>query len=92
MAHHFFKAHSEDIGDGLGVQPLPLAGKAFDPSHIYADNGLYTVTVTVADNDIRAKADGYVDGNPKNDWIRVSAAQQEICLMVDDLIAYLETM
>ena len=40
----------------------------------------------------RAKADGYVDGNPKNDWITDPGAQQEICTMIDDLIAYLETL
>ena len=40
-----------DYGDGLGVQPLPLIGKTFDLSHVYADNGVYTVTVTVTDND-----------------------------------------
>ena len=54
--------------------------------------GDYQAAIIKLQNDIRAKADGYVDGNPKNDWIRVSAAQQEICLMVDDLIAYLEAM
>jgi hypothetical protein len=54
--------------------------------------GDYQAAIIKLQNDIRAKANGYVGGNPKNDWIRVSAAQQEICWMVDDLIAYLETM
>ena len=40
-------------------------------------------------NDIRAKADGYVDGSPKNDWISDPQAQYDICLMIDDLIDYL---
>ncbi len=39
---------------------------------------------------IRAKADGYVDGNPKNDWIIDPTAQAEICMKIDDLTAYLE--
>ncbi len=41
-------------------------------------------------NDIRARADGYVDGNPRNDWITTLEKQQAICLMIDDLVAYLE--
>jgi len=41
-------------------------------------------------NDIRARADGYVDGNPRNDWITTPEKQQAICLMIDDLVAYLE--
>jgi PKD repeat protein len=40
-----------DYGDGSGVQPLTLTGKTFYLSHLYADNGLYTVTVTVTDDD-----------------------------------------
>ncbi len=38
-----------DYGDGSGSQPLPLAGQGFSLSHTYADNGVYTVTVTVND-------------------------------------------
>jgi len=40
-----------DYGDGSGVQALTLAGKAFDLGHTYADNGVYTVTVVVTDDD-----------------------------------------
>lgn len=43
-------------------------------------------------NDIRSKADGHVDGNLKNDWIIDPEAQKEICEMVDDLMAYIETL
>lgn len=39
-----------DYGDGSGVQPLALnADKTFNLSHIYADNGVYNVIVTVDD-------------------------------------------
>jgi len=40
-----------NYGDGSGVQPLTLSGKAFSLSHVYADNGSYTVTVKVTDDD-----------------------------------------
>ena len=43
---------SVDYRDGSGVQPLTLnPDKTFDLSHTYADNGAYTVIVTVADDD-----------------------------------------
>ena len=41
-------------------------------------------------NNIRAKADGLVDGHLKNDWIMDPEAQQHICMKIDDLTAYLE--
>ena len=54
--------------------------------------GEYQEAIEKLQNDIRAKADGYVDGNPVNDWIIDPDEQQELCMMVDDLIAYLETL
>jgi len=41
-----------DYGDGSGAQPLPLnPDKTFTLSHVYCDDGDYTVTVTVTDDD-----------------------------------------
>lgn len=39
-----------DYGDGIGIQPLTLSGTNFSLSHVYKDNGIYTVTVSVTDN------------------------------------------
>lgn len=39
-----------DYGDGSGVQALALSGKTFALNHTYADNDVYTVTVTVTDD------------------------------------------
>ena len=39
-----------DYGDGSGVQPLTLSGTNFSLNHVYKDNGTYTVTVSVTDN------------------------------------------
>ena len=56
------------------------------------DAGNYQGAIKKLQNDIRAKTDGDIDGNPKNDWITNPEAQQEICNMIDDLIAYLQTL
>jgi PKD repeat protein len=40
-----------DYGDGSGVVALPLAGKTFSLSHVYASAGVFTVTVRVSDDD-----------------------------------------
>lgn len=40
-----------NYGDGSSVSPLILTGKTFALSHTYADNGIYTVAVTVTDDD-----------------------------------------
>jgi hypothetical protein len=52
----------------------------------------YKEAIEKLQNDIRAKADGSVDGDPKNDWITDSEAQKEICKMIDDLVATPETI
>ena len=39
-----------DYGDGLGTEALPLGDGTFDLSHVYDDEGVYTVTVTVMDS------------------------------------------
>lgn len=49
-----------DYGDGSGVQALPLSGKTFVLSHAYVDNGVYTITVTVTDDDAGADDDPVV--------------------------------
>ena len=54
--------------------------------------GEYQEAIDKLQHDIRAKADGSADGNPKDDWITHPDAQREICTMIDDLIAYLETL
>ena len=46
-----FPSGTVDYGDGTGVQPLSISGSTFQLSHVYADNGTYTVTVNVQDDD-----------------------------------------
>jgi hypothetical protein len=54
--------------------------------------GEYEEAIDKLKHDIRAKADGSLGGNPRNDWITDEAAQEEICAMIDELIAYLESL
>lgn len=54
--------------------------------------GVYQDAINKLHNDLRAKGDGSIDGSTKNDWITDPEAQEEICKMIDDLIAYLETL
>lgn len=50
-----------NYGDGSGVQALTLApDKSFSLSHVYADNGTYTVTVVVTDDDSDSGSDTIV--------------------------------
>ncbi|MBT8399995.1 MAG: PKD domain-containing protein, partial [Rhodothermia bacterium] len=56
------------------------------------EGGQYNEAIGKLWDDIRAKADGYVDGRLNNDWIIDATAQVEICAMADALIAYLETL
>jgi len=41
-------------------------------------------------HDIRAKFDGFVDGKSQDDWIIDTAAQQQLCLMLDALMNWME--
>lgn len=56
------------------------------------ESGQYQEAIDKLENDIRAKCDGSLGGNSKNDWIKDPEAQQEIVAMIDDLIAYLEAL
>ncbi|EMR75036.1 hypothetical protein MBGDF03_01011 [Thermoplasmatales archaeon SCGC AB-540-F20] len=49
----------------------------------------YNNTINKLINDIRAKADGHIDGNSNDDWIIDPDAQYHICMKIDDLTAYL---
>ncbi|MDB4882264.1 MAG: hypothetical protein JWL95_1030 [Gemmatimonadetes bacterium] len=46
-----FWSATVNYGDGAGAQTLALFSKAFALTHTYADNGSYTISVTVKDDD-----------------------------------------
>jgi len=49
----------------------------------------YNGAISDLTSNVRAKADGLIDGNEKDDWIVDLAAQQHICMKIDDITAYL---
>ncbi|MBN1682088.1 PKD domain-containing protein, partial [Candidatus Bathyarchaeota archaeon] len=49
-----------NYGDASATQPLTLTNKTYSLSHIYVDNGSYTVTVTVTDDDTGIGSDTLV--------------------------------
>lgn len=52
--------------------------------------GDYEHAINKLNHDIRAKADGYLGGNPKNDWITDEITQRELNNLIDELIVYIE--
>jgi hypothetical protein len=85
------------------IQNLP--NESFIDNPKYRKNAFHNMILAIEDQlidmeyrgsirdlhrNIRAKADGFIDGNPKNDWIIDPIAQQHICMKIDDLVLYLK--
>ena len=47
------------------------------------DNNDYQSAINKLENDIRAKMDGSLGGNPKNDWVTDAEAQEKLCSLID---------
>jgi PKD repeat protein len=54
------------------------------------DAGAYDGAIQYLLSNLRSKMDGQVDGKPGDDWIVDAAVQTELCMKIDDLVAYLE--
>jgi len=54
-------------------------------------DGKYTKAITELGH-MRIRADGSLGGDPDDDWVTDPAAQQQICAMIDDCIAYLQSL
>lgn len=78
-----------DFGKNVDQQKFVLSQK-FSGIIALVEKGVCQGAIGRLANDIRTRADGYVDGNPRNDWIIAAEKQQAICLMIDDLLSYLE--
>ncbi len=96
-AKEIINSYIQDLPDeAFDARPVNQRKNAFNNKFRAVDEMLkvenYRGAIQKLQNDIRAKADGFIDGNPKNDWIIDPQAQQEICKMIDDLIAYLQIL
>ncbi len=87
-----------DYADGSGVQPLTLKDdKTFDLSHLYADNGAYTVEVCVTDDELDSDCDAAgvtvnnvapaVTADPESQTVQYSEAIAEITFTATDVAA-----
>jgi hypothetical protein len=81
---------SDDAFKGNPNQRKKALGNKIDAVRHMLEIYEYQEAIDKLHNDIRAKADGFIDGNPKNDWIINPIAQFHICMKIDDITAYLE--
>jgi hypothetical protein len=56
------------------------------------DDGQIQDAIDKLNNDIGARVDGSLDGNPNNDWITDLGAQETLTSMVDGSVDYLEDL
>lgn len=52
----------------------------------------YIGVIKILQEKVRIRYDGYVDGNLKDDRLINKKAQKAVCLMIDDLVAYLSVL
>jgi hypothetical protein len=55
------------------------------------ENKDYNGAINQLQNDVRSKADSSLGGNPKDDWITDPKAQADVCCIIDELIAKLQS-
>ena len=56
------------------------------------DTENYLGLIKILNEDIREKCDGLIDGDPADDWITDYDSQDHICMKIDDITAYLQTL
>jgi 1-phosphatidylinositol phosphodiesterase len=69
-----------------------LSNKCQAVKHAILAGGNLESAINKLMNDIRKKADGSVDGKSHDDWITCEEAQEKLCLIVDELVKYLESL
>ena len=95
-AKHLINDYIQGLPDDAFKSKPDKRKKAFDNMFSAVDDMLddeeYIGATTDMLNNIRAKADGTIDGSPSNDWIVDATAQAHICWKIDALTAYLATL
>jgi len=83
----------QNLSDDMFDKNAPQRRKALTNKCSALSNKLkegdYEEAIEKLNDDLRAKADGCLGGKTKNDWVTDCEAQQSICMMIDDIIAYL---
>jgi chitodextrinase len=79
-----FKANPAQRKNALHQKYLEIVKKIDNKAYQGAEQSLL--------DDMRAKADGSVGGDPANDWITYDPAQSEIAGMIDSIRDYLEAV
>jgi len=92
ITNDYIQALSDSAFKGNPNQRKKAFNNMFSAIDAMLDNEEYNGAIQHLRNNIKEKTDGSVGGNPKNDWIIDPTAQQEICMKIDDITAYLETV
>ena len=66
------------------IESLTVADMETDPT---VQDELYNEAIDKLENDIRAKMDGCLGGNDKNDWIIACDAQTQLNTLIDKIVA-----
>ena len=88
----YIQSLPDEAFDGQADQRKNALMNKFEAVDHMLDVDNYHGAIQKLQHDIRAKADGNVDGKSNDDWIIDMQAQQDICTMIDALVAYLETL
>lgn len=82
LADEAFLPPASEQKDAFTKKLNAVGGQIVDKNYRGATNQLQ--------NDVRIRTDGYLGGNPGDDWITDQNAQIRVCGMIDELIANLE--
>jgi PKD repeat protein len=92
ITNDYIQALSDNAFKGNPNQRKKAFNNMFSAIDAMLDNEAYKGAIQHLRNNIQEKTDGSVGGNPNNDWITDPTAQQEICMKINDITAYLETL
>ncbi|MDD1654108.1 MAG: PKD domain-containing protein [Methanomicrobiales archaeon] len=89
-------AYIASLPDSAFDKNAPQRKNAFDNMFGALDRkletGAYQGFIQDLENNIRSKADGSIDGKAGDDWITDPGAQEHICMKVDDIVTYVNTL
>ena len=81
----------DDYKDKSNARKKAFSNK-FKATYKILDTENYLGLIKILNEDIREKCDGLIDGSEYGDWIIDYDRQYHICMKVDDITAYLQTL